>query len=111
MFAINGKMYYYFISAGIHHLILDQNLRELKKLLLPEDILPRMLNQDNKEYVLSTDRQEEPIQRFAECLQSSPLKDYRNFIELLYKTKQNLLITALVTSCKNLINLVYMMPQ
>ena len=63
-----------------------------------------MLNEESKEYVLSTDEQEEQIQRFAECLQSCPLKDYRNFIELLYKTKQGLLITALVTSCKNHIN-------
>ena len=95
------------ISAGIHHLILDQNLRVLKKLLLPDDILSRMLNQENMEYVSSTDEQEEQIQRFTKCLQSCPLNDYRNFIELLYKTKQDLLITALVTSCKNLINFTF----
>ena len=100
-----------FVSAGIHHLILDQNLTVLKELLIPEGIFSKMLNQDNIEYVLSTDKQEEQIQRFAECLQSCPLKDYRNFIELLYKTKQDPLIAALVTSCKNLIKIVHMMPR
>ena len=98
-------MDYNFISAGIHHLILDQNLKVLKKLLIPDDILSRMLNQENKEYVLSTDEQEEQIQRFTECLQSCPLKDYKNFYELLYKTMQHPLMAKLSASCKNLPNI------
>ena len=64
--------------------------------------MSRMLEKDSsiEQHVLSTDKQEERIQRFIECLQLSPLQDYKTFIELLYKTKQELLITKLVTSCK-----------
>ena len=64
--------------------------------------MSRMLEKDSstEQHVLSTDKQEERIQRFIECLQLSPLEDYKTFIELLYKTKQELLITKLVTSCK-----------
>ena len=93
------------ISAGIHHLILDQNLNVLKNNLIPDDIISRMLEKDSsiEQYVLSTDKQEERIQRFIECLQNSSLEDYKTFIDLLYKTKQELLITKLVASCKCLI--------
>ena len=61
-----------------------------------------MLEKDSsmEQYVLSTDNQEERIQRFIECLQNSSLEDYKAFIDLLYKTKQELLITKLVASCK-----------
>ena len=62
-----------------------------------------MLEKDSsmEQFVLSTDKQEERIQRFIECLQNSSLEDYKIFIELLYKTNQELLITKLVASCKS----------
>ena len=53
-----------------------------------------------EQFVLSTENQEERIGRFIECLQNSSLQDYKHFVNLLYKTKQELLITKLVTSCK-----------
>ena len=95
---------YFKISAGVHHLILDQNLVVLKNNLKLDNILTAMLEKDScmEQYVLSTENQEERIQRFIECLQHSPLEDYKTFLMLLYKTNQQILITKLVTSCKNL---------
>ena len=87
--------------AGIHHLVLDQNLTVLKKNLIPDEVIKRMLEETSMEqFDLFTDKQEERIQRFIECLQESSIEDYKYFIKLLYETKQEPLITKLVTSCK-----------
>ena len=60
-----------------------------------------MLEETSMEhFYLLTDKQEERIQRFIECLQESSIEDYKYFIKLLYETKQEPLITKLVTSCK-----------
>ena len=61
-----------------------------------------MLEKDSfiERHVSSTDKQEEKIQRFIECLQNHSLQDYDHFIKLLYITKQEPLITKLVSSCK-----------
>ena len=74
----------------------------MKKNLIPDEILTSMIDKDSsmEQFVLSTENQEERIGRFIECLQNSSLEDYKHFINLLYKTKQELLITKLVTSCK-----------
>ena len=98
-----------FISAGIHHVILDQNLTVLKQNLIHDEVVEKMLENDSSmmEYVFSTKKQEEQIQRFIECLQNSSLKDYDNFIKLLYITKQQPLITKLVSSCKIILALLY----
>ena len=57
------------------------------------------------QFDLLTDNQEEKIQRFIECLQECSIEDYKYFIKLLYKTKQEPLITKLVTSCKTLLQI------
>ena len=89
------------ISAGIHHLALDQNLTVLKKNLIPDEVIKRMLEDSSiEQFDLLTDKQEEKIQRFIECLQECSIEDYKYFIKLLYETKQDPLITKLVTSCK-----------
>ena len=91
------------ILAGIHHLILSQNRLTLVKNLIPDDIISKMLEKDSsmEQYVLSTDNQEERIQRFTDCLQECSLDDYKHFIELLYKTQQGSLATKVTNSCKN----------
>ena len=53
-----------------------------------------------EQFDLLTDKQEERIQRFIECLQESSIENYKYFIKLLYETKQGALITKLVLSCK-----------
>ena len=53
-----------------------------------------------EQFDLLTDKQEERIQRFIECLQKSSIEDYKYFIKLLYKTDQEALMIKLVTSCK-----------
>ena len=94
------------ISAGIHHLVLDQNLTVLKKNLIPDEVIRRMLEDSSMEqFDLLADNQEERIQRFIECLQECSIEDYKYFIKLLYKTKQEPLITKLVTSCKTLLHI------
>ena len=81
--------------------MLDQNLTVLKKNLKPDEVIRRMLEETSMEqFDLLTDKQEERIQRFIECLQESSIEDYKYFIKLLYKTDQEALITKLVTSCK-----------
>ena len=94
------------ILAEIHHLILNQNRLSLLKNLKPDDIISKMLEKDSsmEQYVLSTDNQEEMIQRFIECLQSSRLKDYKHFIQLLYKTQQGSLATNMTRSCEHLLS-------
>ena len=100
------------IVAGIHHLVLDQNLRVLKHNLMPDEVIKRMLKEISMEqFDLLTDRQEERIQRFIECLQQSSVENYKYFMKLLYETKQEPLITKLVTSCKisciNTVNIMF----
>ena len=88
------------ISAAIHHLVLDQNLTVLKKNLIPDEVIRRMLEERSMEqFELLTEKQEEKIQRFIECLQECSVEDYKYFIKLLYETKQDPLITKLITSC------------
>ena len=53
-----------------------------------------------EQFDLLTDRKEEIIQRFIECLQECSIEDYKHFIKLLHETKQDPLITKLITSCK-----------
>ena len=53
-----------------------------------------------EQFDLLTDKQEERIQRFIECLQESSTENYKHFIKLLYKTDQEALMIKLVTSCK-----------
>ena len=55
-----------------------------------------------EQFDLLTDNQEESIHKFIECLQECSIEDYKYFIKLLYETKQDPLITKLVTSCKTL---------
>ena len=91
------------ILAEIHHLILNQNRLALVKNLIPDEMISKMLEKDSpmEQYVLSTDNQEERIQRFIECLQQCSLEDYKHFIELLYKTQQGSLATKISASCKS----------
>ena len=91
----------FFDLAEIHHLVLDQNLTVLKKNLKPDEVIIRMLEETSMEqFDLLTDKQEEKIQRFIECLQESSIENYKYFIKLLYKTGQEALITKMITSCK-----------
>ena len=100
-FILNRINCFNLLLAGIHHLVLDQNLTVLKKNLIPDEVIRRMLEETSMEHFdLLTDKQEERIQRFIECLQESSVEDYKYFIKLLYETKQEPLITKLVTSCK-----------
>ena len=52
------------------------------------------------EYASSGVRKDERIQMFTEWLQWQPLEDYKHFIKLLHKTKQEGLAKQLVASCK-----------
>ena len=85
----------------------------LKKNLIPDEFVTSMIEKDSfmEQYVLSTDNQVERIQRFIECLQNSSLDDYKHFIYLLYKTKQELLITKLVTSCKGTLDSMFLITD
>ena len=62
-----------------------------------------MLQESSMEdFDLLTNKQGESIQRFIEGLQKGSIKDYRHFIKLLYETRQEPLITKLITSCKEI---------
>ena len=93
------------ILAGIHHLILDQNYLVLKRELFIGQRMTRFWQKysSEKEYIPPTStnvKKEESIPRFTEWLKMQPLKDYKHFIRLLNKTKQERLAAQLDTSCK-----------
>ena len=90
------------ISAGIHHLVLDQNHLVLRKDLKLEGIMDGMFkeNSDIKQNVLSVEKREERMQKFIEWLQWCPRQDYRAFINLLEATQQISLADSLAASCK-----------
>ena len=89
-------------SAGIHHLVLEQNLLILRKNLIIGNRIRRLWEKGSskKQYASITEKKEDRIQRFSEWLKWRPLEDYRRFIKLLEKTKQEALASALVASCK-----------
>ena len=93
---------YVLFSAGIHHLVLDQNLLLLKRDLVIGDRVKRFWQKySSKEVDFSlTLEREERIQSFIEWLQMQPLKEYKHFIRLLEKTNQERLAAQLVASCK-----------
>ena len=51
-------------------------------------------------YILSTAKREEVAYQFTEWLKWRPLEDYKHFISLLHKTKQDSLAEQLTASCK-----------
>ena len=90
------------ILAGIHHLALDQNNLVLRKNLLLEHIMEKMLKEDPviEQNLLSVKEKEDRIQKFIEWLQWRPLQDYKGFMNLLHTTQQTSLIESLAASCK-----------
>ena len=93
----------YFVLAGIHHLVLDQNLLALKKDLLIGKRIGKMWEQKMgplASYILSTAKREEVTYQFIEWLKWRPLNDYNYFVALLHKTEQEKLAEHLTTSCK-----------
>ena len=97
-------------SAGIHHLVLDQNLLILEKELV---IGKRIRNMWEKKmgplvsYLLSTAKREEIFHQFTEWLKWQPLEDYKHFVGLLHKTGQDSLVEQLTASCRSLLCHVY----
>ena len=96
------RPYPIFFSAGIHHLVLEQKLLFLRKNLIIGNRIRRLWQKGSskKQYASLTEKKEDRIQRFSEWLQWRPLEDYRRFIRLLEKTKQEELASDLVASCK-----------
>ena len=91
-----------FISAGLHYLVLDQNLIALKQHLNLEPVLGRMLEDTSVEQdIISVDDKEERIQRFTEWLQTQIPGIYNKFIEALYRTDQSPVAVQLLKSCKS----------
>ena len=99
---LKGIRSIYFVLAGIHHLILDQNLLVLKRDLVMGERIKRFWQKYSSMEVdvLLTMEREERIQSFIEWLQMQPLKDYKHFIRLLEKTKQERLAAQLAASCE-----------
>ena len=91
-----------FLSAGIHHLVLEQNLLILRKSLVISNRIRHLWEKGSskKQHASLTEKKEDRIQRFTEWLQWRPLDEYRRFIRLLEKTKQEALASALIASCK-----------
>ena len=91
--------------AGIHHLALDQNHLVLRKDLILEHIMEKMLKEDPdmEQYLSSVEEKEDRIQKFIEWLQWRPLHDYKEFINLLDTTQQTSLMESLAASCKFMI--------
>ena len=90
------------ISAGIHHLVLNQNRSVLRKDLKLESLMDGMFKEkyDIKQNVLSVEKREEQIQKFIDWLQWRPLQDYREFVNLLEDTQQISLADSVAASCK-----------
>ena len=91
----------FYASAGLHFLVFDQNLIALKQQLNLEPVLKRMLKDSSAEKdIMSGEVNEQRIQRFTEWLQWRNPEDYKNFIEILYKTDQSQVATHLLKSCR-----------
>ena len=89
-----------FVSAGIHHLILDQNRVVIKQDLVIGDRMSRFWQKASSKKEFATTTRDKKIENFIEWLQMQPLKDYKHFIRLLNKTKQERLAAQLDASCK-----------
>ena len=96
------------ILAGIHHLILDNNYLVLKRELFIGERMTKFWKKysSEKDYIPPTFNKEEIILSFTEWLKMQPLKDYKHFIRLLNKTKQERLAAQLDTSCKLILTMV-----
>ena len=96
------------ILAGIHHLVLDQNYLVLKRELFIGERMTRFWQKysSEKEYIPPTFNKEESILSFTEWLKMQPLKDYKHFVRLLKKTKQERLAAQLDASCKVILTMV-----
>ena len=84
-------------------MILDQNRLVIKQDLVIGDRMSRFSQKASskigkKEF--STTTRDKRIESFIEWLQMQPLKDYKHFIRLLNKTKQERLAAQLDASCK-----------
>ena len=91
-------------SAGIHHLVLDQNLVTLRNNLIIGKRIGRLWEKKSSpqaQYVSSTAKRDERVQKFTEWLKWQPLKDYMHFMRLLHETKQKDLAEQMTKSCKD----------
>ena len=95
-------MFDFHVSAGIHHIVLDQNLVTLQKDFIIGERIRRLWKKMNplEYHIPQTGKREEIIHKFVECLKWRPLKDYEHFVRLLHKTKQKSLAEHLTASCK-----------
>ena len=90
------------VVAGIHHIVLDQNLVTLQKDLIIGERIQRLWKKMSplQYHIPQNAQREEIICKFAECLKWCPLRDYKHFVRLLHKTKQTGLAGQLTASCK-----------
>ena len=90
------------VLAGIHHLVLDQNLVTLQKDLIIGERIRRFWKKisTSQYHIPQTGVRKEINLKFTECLKWCPMKDYEHFVRLLHKTKQSGLAEHLTTSCK-----------
>ena len=100
-------MFYFHVSAGIHHIVLDQNLVTLQKDLIIGERIRRLWKKMNplEYHIPQTGKREEINLKFGECLKWRPLRDYEHFLRLLHKTKQTGLAEQLTSSCKYIISI------
>ena len=100
--SVHESKYFFLILAGIHHLALDQNHLVLRKDLILEHIMEKMLKEDPdmEQNLSSVEKKEDRIQKFIEWLQWRPLQDYKEFLNLLDTTQQTSLMECLAASCK-----------
>ena len=91
-------------SAGIHHLVLDQNLVTLRKNLIIGKRIGRLWEKKSSphaQYVSPTANRDDRVRKFTEWLKWQPLKDYMHFMRLLHETKQKDLAEQMTKSCKD----------
>ena len=81
-------------------MILDQNRLVIKQDLVIGDRMSRFWQKASSKKEFSTTTRDKRIESFIEWLQMQPLKDYKHFIRLLEKTKQERMAGQLVASCK-----------
>ena len=95
-------MFDFHVSAGIHHIVLDQNLVTLQKDLIIGERIRRFWKKISplEYHIPQTGVRKEINLEFTECLKWRPLKDYEHFVRLLHKTKQSSLAEHLTASCK-----------
>ena len=95
------NVFFFCLSAGLHYLVLDQNLITLKEHLKLELVLDRMFKDTSvEEFIMSVDDKEQRVERFTEWLQSQPPKQCHKFVEILYKTDQSQVAVQLMKSCE-----------